>query len=727
MAESNREKEKFDTGRLLEGVSADDSYSLEDILNEFGGWSARQTPAEQETPPAAPEPAAEQPPAPAEPEPLEEEVAPIEAEPSENDQSDAQKPASAARFQFINLDLSAPRTLPEDRAPQQDELWTWSAEAAPAPEEQTDHVRSAQPVTPRRTEQTQRPPRQPEPKPVRETKRRRKEQEQPHSEPKRAPTPPAVALRRFRNRSAILRLRAILLLLLSIAALLLTLAPLLHVAPFTSLSASRAVPVVLLILMCVSAAASVDQLARGVVQLISLRFGLELLLTASFVVCVIDAAGAIPSGRVPYCAVVCLGFLFAGWSNFLTCVGSIRSLRIAANEGEHCSVKVGRAAWNDLDCVYKATDRVDDFVEQLEAPNRAESAMRLYVPMALAASFVFSIVCHFRADTALIQMLSACLGAALPVCGFICYARPFAHIAARLSRAGAALCGWRAAKILSGDLGVLVTDTDLYPPGTVSISGVKVYHDYRLEQMLGYAATAIARTDSHLKPLFLQLTEENGVRLSEIGSFRTYEGGGIGAEIRGDIVLVGSLGFMHLMGVRLPQGTNIRQAVYVAINGLIAGVIAISYNASGPVASALQTTVRRRGLNLIGATRDFLISPAMLHAVFRIPTTRSEFPPVSDRFRLSSLTADDSDACAAILSHGSLLPFCEAIVGARSLISAVTGGTAVNVFGGLFGLLVVFFLGMGGALETASAVNLLLFVLIWMIPSLLITMWANKF
>ena len=57
MARFDRDQEKFNTGRLLAGIEADDSYSLEDILNEFGGWSNRKEPdiMKEDTPIAEPE------------------------------------------------------------------------------------------------------------------------------------------------------------------------------------------------------------------------------------------------------------------------------------------------------------------------------------------------------------------------------------------------------------------------------------------------------------------------------------------------------------------------------------------------------------------------------------------------------------------------------------------------------------------------------------------------
>lgn len=715
--EFEKDDERFNTGRLLFGVTSDETYSLDDILNEFGGWSSKKEDdssfPNNQIGEKADEPAESASQIVDFPEAASDEIA-SEAANEEllSVEEPVEEPVRApSRFQFISLDLNSPQELPPDDTVLengQPAVWSWTDRSEPVEPEIKIEAK---------TEES-----------VKKTSRKQEmNRESNAKESSRNPVSVPAALKYYRNRSAFTRLRMLFVALISLATILLTISSLFSAQVFQELAAAKATPVVLLILTCLCALASADILIRGLQQLLTFRFGLELLQTLAFLFCVLDSVTSMNQGRMSYSAVACLGFFFAAWNDYLVCVGNIRTLRIAADNGKHYSVKVAKAAWNDIDCAYKAEDEIDDLVDLLEAPNGVSSAMRYYVPIAACVCFVVSIVCKVRAGVSLIQMLAACFVVSVPLGGFISYTRPFARISTRLSRAGAALCGWKAAKILGSELGVIITDSDLYPAGSVTLNGVKVFHDFRLEQMISYAATTISMSESGLKPLFLQLAEDQGAKILEVGSFRSYEGGGLGAEIRGDIVLVGSLGFMHLMGIRLPQGTNVRQAVYVAVNGIIAGVVAVNYNPNTPVISALSSVVHRRNLNLIGATKDFLISPAMLHAKFHISTVKSEFPPVKDRYRLSALTAEDAVDPAAILARNTLLPYAQALAGARSLRGSVTLSLVVSLFSGVFGMLLVFFLGLGGALETASALNLLLFSVIWMIPNLLITTWSNKF
>ena len=82
---------------------------------------------------------------------------------------------------------------------------------------------------------------------------------------------------------------------------------------------------------------------------------------------------------------------------------------------------------------------------------------------------------------------------------------------------------------------------------------------------------------SGLVPLFEEIMHNQNGRHYGVDTFRRYEGGGLGAEIRGDVILMGSLGFMKLMRVHMPEGARVKQAVYLSVNGELAAVFALSY------------------------------------------------------------------------------------------------------------------------------------------------------
>ena len=110
--------------------------------------------------------------------------------------------------------------------------------------------------------------------------------------------------------------------------------------------------------------------------------------------------------------------------------------------------------------------------------------------------------------------------------------------------------------------------------------------------------------------------EARGGRRYALTQFRRYESGGVGGEIGADSVLAGSLRFMQSMGVDMPAGTRVGQAVYVAINGTLAGVFAIHYGVTRSAAESLGALAASRGVTPVIVAGDFLISESFLRSKF---------------------------------------------------------------------------------------------------------------
>ena len=60
-----------------------------------------------------------------------------------------------------------------------------------------------------------------------------------------------------------------------------------------------------------------------------------------------------------------------------------------------------------------------------------------------------------------------------------------------IHRSGAAICGWRGAKILSGECGIVIQDNDLFPKANISMNGMKMYSDMPIRQVVGYATAVV--------------------------------------------------------------------------------------------------------------------------------------------------------------------------------------------------------------------------------------------
>lgn len=677
-------------------------------MNEFGGWSKREPP--EQKPEAAPVPEVVPEPEPV-PEPEQEAVQ--EEAPAPEERAE-EKPS---KFQFIHME-NPPEPQPEEnveqpkkeaqpdaqrpqREKQPEEVWVYHPEEEIAP---------PLPPTPKKRPPREKVVRPRKPKPARPPVR---EVEYPGVEE-------AYKIAGKKKRSLLLRRRLVgVLCLLALA---------LNVCGHMGISFGNVVPegkllaqisLALLILACLAAN---DVLISGVYQILQLRPNLDSVLLVQAIVFTVEGFHSLQSGKMPYTAVFLLGLFFSMWGRVAENRARRNSLKAVLTMGETPSAAVhAKRAWSNRDCVLRADGDESQYTRTLETPSAVDTAMRLYAPLLICLSLVMAAVVSVLREADFLASWAAMLAGGLPVSMFIAYWKPFASVSARLLSSGAALCGWDGAKKLAGEGCIAVEDTDLFAKSNVTMNGMKVFGDYNVSQVVGYTYAVIAESGCGLEAAFHEVfTNQNG-RAYRIDNFRRYEGGGIGAEIQGEVILIGSIAFMQLMGVKMPEGTNVRQAVYCAVNGELGAVFAINYIPSAAVKSGLQLVQSSKNLTILLATRDFILTPAAVRHKFKIQSDKMEYPSVEERVRLSDAYAAAGGTQTALLARESFFSMAEAAVSGRRLYSSTRSGLVLNLFGGILGFGIALALSWLNAFDAASAFNLMLFWLLWSIPALLVT------
>lgn len=464
--------------------------------------------------------------------------------------------------------------------------------------------------------------------------------------------------------------------------------------------------------------------ARGFRMLARRRCTGELLISISALATAADCVTRLllsgRSGAMPYTAVSCMALVFAQWG----CCQESRGF-----------YDTFRAAAMDDDPPYLVTETDQGACKQKGAvPGFYTAAMRddlatiwqtALLPVVLTASLVFAGLSSLGqgrgADFLLNWSAVLCAGAAFALP--LGWALPWARLARHLQKTGCAVAGWRGAEKVSSRKRMILTDADLFPPGTIQLNGVKVFGE-ELPKAASYAATLTRCAGCGLHRLF------DGLLRSECGSYETaddfsfYEEGGYSANIRGETVLLGTASFMRKMEVRLPAGINLRTGVFLAVDRQITAVFAVKYNASENVDFALRM-MRRSRITPILAARDPNITPALLKRKFH-KKVKVEYPDLTARVAFSEAERDRGMPRALLFREG-LLPYAETVVGSRRLCKAVRRAAALSIVGSAVGTLLAFYLVFQAAYELFTPFALLVFLLLWTVPVLLVADWAGRY
>ena len=531
-----------------------------------------------------------------------------------------------------------------------------------------------------------------------------------------------------------MRFRITLLLLLLFPLLYLTLAETFPLPIPTPLAASG-------VLRCYTLAAfqaaamilGADALIKGLVRPFQFRMGMDTLAALANVAVFADALTlpALSEGelhRQPFCLAAVLTLWCVALGNFYKRRGQRMACRTAASASEPYLVTRDEGKWNGRDTYVKWSGSVVGFGSQVQGEDGAERVYRTAAPLLLLACVLFSLISSLGRNRPedILWCLSATLSASASLSATLCFGLPWRKLSTRLAKSGAALAGWEGVVNTTGTSNILLTDADLFPPGAVSLNGVKVYGEFSVEKVVADTATVLRDGGSGLEKVFRDLLRAQGGTYRRGEDFTAYEGGGFSETIRGQQVLVGSAAFMTLMEVALPPGLNVKNAAFCAIDGDLAGIFALNYHLPGAVPQALDALIRNHIAPVL-ATRDFNLIPSMLRQRFKLPVERMEFPSVERRRELSEPDQEHSDTLAAVRCREGVGPYSEAVVGGRRLRSAVRLSAVLTCLGSLAGALLAFYLTFMAAYDSLTPVNLTVFLIMWLVPTLLISGWVNQY
>ena len=469
------------------------------------------------------------------------------------------------------------------------------------------------------------------------------------------------------------------------------------------------------------------RMMEGIGDVFKGRFTLKTLLAFTFIACCMDGVRCLGSLQMPGCAVFCLQMLMA------------QIAEKQSRETEMAMMDTLRKATN-LYSLYKVADyhegcpgyasgegQVEDFMDHYAKPSAPEKAMRIFAFAVLLLGVAIGVCAGMLhgVDQG-IRFGTTALLVGAPAGAFFSMVRPLAVLEKRLQKVGTVLCGWQG---IRGEKKVAyfpLTHEDLFPAGSIKLNGVKYYGSVSPDTVVAYTASLIAEDGGCLTDLFLHTLESRGGYKFHVENFRCYEQGGIGGELGGESVLVGSLGFMRQMGVEMPQNLKLPHAVCTAIDGTLCGVFALSYNRTKGAAAAMQSLCDQGKLRPILVGNDFVLTESFLKSKFRAKARRVIFPERSVREALTAKELPQEGTVIALSVREGLAQKGFAVTGARVLRSALKAGAIVHIFAGALGLAMMAALAVTGSDWLIAPQNLLLYSVLWLIPGWLITEWTRQ-
>lgn len=361
----------------------------------------------------------------------------------------------------------------------------------------------------------------------------------------------------------------------------------------------------------------------------------------------------------------------------------------------------------------------EGFYRLMSRPDPARYWQNYAMPLVMAVAAVLSgVVCFSDGNMSdfpwvLTALTTAGAGLSIPLSGVL----PMYYLSRRLGRSGCAAAGYAGARAVSRSRRLILTDDDLFPPGTVTLNGYKVFGEERA-RAVSYAASVAKAAGSSLTPLLeRQLTAEGGFHLP-VEWLNYCEEGGVEANIRGETVLMGSAYFMKKRRVALPRDMKLSTGVFLAVDGALTAVFAVKYQPSRNAEWALRT-LKRFHITPVLAVRSGNVTPGLIKRKFGVDA-RPVYPDVSTRLALAQLAEQRGEQPYVIVCREGLMPLVESVAGSRRAVKAVRTATILGYIGAAVGVALAYYLTSIGNFALLTPIAMVVFQLLWLLPTLLL-------
>ncbi len=474
---------------------------------------------------------------------------------------------------------------------------------------------------------------------------------------------------------------------------------------------------VLLILQMLVMIACMDVLISGVTDIAKAKPGVESLVLISNVLSILDGFVMLITGNysngLPFSLISACSLFFTLWARKSYYMAMCDSIKSSLASSSPYGVVSDSSSIEGRIVLKKLPGATHGFYSRLIEADFSESVYNYAAPLFILLSLVFGFITSVGrgrgGDIAHTVSIMSAISAAFPAAA--AFTLPFRYASVRAKRIGSAIAGWGGASDIYYSDGALLTDDDIFPVGSVSLSGLKLFEGVSQRKAIVYTSSLIIASDSDLKRVFQELLKSQGFSERPTKDFACYDGGGLGAVIDGERVLVGTGAFMNLMGIRVPESVNDKSNVFTAINGELAAVFTINYVPANSVQASLVSLLNTK-TNILLAARDFNVTPNAIQQKFKVSMEGVEFVPVDTVYKLSDTAVPDNAGASSILCRGGLAPFAEVITRGRLLKTVTELNTLVSVAGTVIGLLIMLFLCWNASFSAASVTNVFIFMLV---------------
>lgn len=342
----------------------------------------------------------------------------------------------------------------------------------------------------------------------------------------------------------------------------------------------------------------------------------------------------------------------------------------------------------------------------------------------------YSIITNKAID--IFTVISAAFAILCPFCFDMSYSMPINTSSNKIRKTGSAVVSYTTAKEFADTTELIMCDSDLFRPENIAVHSMKINGNEKINDVIINCASLIKASNSPVSGAFLNILDNKSSMLMPVTDFDWTPNKGYSGNINGTKYFIGSSQYLADCGIKLPtidleeKYKRIgRQVVMFADSRKLLAVFSISYNKDEVIYNNLHK-VSLDSTKILVLTKDCNITSELLTNIYEMNENTFAIASKEEFERIYHNEKPMEKAPAGIYSITGSGGVTTALANCKRLMSTVKVSVVFRTVALAACVALLIFACVTNNTETLlTAKNIILFHLLWIVPSLFVSVFAG--
>ena len=443
-----------------------------------------------------------------------------------------------------------------------------------------------------------------------------------------------------------------------------------------------------------------------------------------------------------YCAVAALSVLFVLLGKYLYYKNVLKNFEILSFDTQKTAC-VNIAGGYSLKELYSDKERINTcrsvdlitrFLSNSFDYNFADKTSQISILSSLGILVLAVLVgVLFQDAPSVFTLISGACCIVTPFCYDLAYSMPFYSVSSKIRKNGSAVVSYTRASEYAKTSTMVMCDSDLFKPENIIVHSMKINGNDRINDVIINCASLLHESGSPVAGAFMSILDNKEEMLLPVYNFDWIPEKGVSGYINNVKYFIGTSQYLADCGIKLPSvdleekyKRAGRQVVMFADSSKLLAVFSISYCRDEQIFRNLRR-INIGNLNLLVLTRDCNITSELMSQLYEMPAANFTIASKSEFERLYHKDDAKPKHPAGVYSITGASGITYALANCRRLMGTVRASVVMRTLALACGALLLLLIGFtsGDIHSVITPARMALFHLLWMIPSLFISLFAG--